>query len=1606
MHSESTPAVMRLRPSAFINRFTFHLGFVALFALSMASLKAADTWVQAVTKSAPKYWYRFEETDPTQAAVSQGSATGWDGLYGAGITAAELGKPSAIADLGKAVAFTEPADGTATEKFVDLAANSADPDAGIPELINVRPAADGTDKSTSVEYWIKTAQKGSVDTQTWNSPSLLAHESPGDGDMYWGWINDAGDFGFSTSDFAEIFEQRDGGPKAINVTDNNWHHIVLVKEWHATTPSVSTMYIDGGSAAGGSTITKTTVTGSASYQDPDGGIRYLGFTQNGGGTDLQYIGLFDELAIYDRALPASEVAAHFNAVATAVDTDGDGMPDVWEIAHGLDPATNDASADPDNDGLSNLKEYQAKTDPHNPDSDGDGLKDNVETNTGIWVSATDTGTDPNNPDTDGDGLPDAVETNTGTVVGPNNTGSNPNKADTDGDGFNDWVEFKSGSNPSSSASLPPPGWVSAVAASIPKYWYRFNETDPTAPAVNDGLANGWNGTYGPEMTAADNLGKPSILPSLGKALEFTGPTAGNGTGKFVDLAVNATNPDGGIPELINLRPPAVDETTTVEYWVKTGQRGSVDSQTWNSPALLAHESGGDGDMYWGWITDTGEFGLSTSDITEIYSGRDGGKAVTDNNWHHIVLTKEWHVSSPCVSTMYIDGGSGQGGATIIKNTAAGNTSYQDADGGIRYLGFTQNGGGTDVQYIGLVDELAIYDRGLTDTEVAAHYNAVVKLDSDGDGMPDMYEIAHNLNPAVNDANGDPDNDGLSNLKEYQAGTDPQNADTDGDGLKDGVETNTGKYVSASDTGTDPLKADTDGDGLPDAVETNTGVFVSQTNTGTSPFLKDTDGDSYDDLGEVKVGSNPNDKTSLPPPGTWVDAVTKAAPKYWYRFNETDPATPAKNSGSAGAAWDGLYGPGITAADLGQTAPIAGLGTALQFSGPPADNTTGKFVDVASHSATPDDGIPELNNYRPPTVDKTTTVEYWMRTSQSGSADTQTWNSPSIMAHESPGDGDMYWGFINDTGDFAFSTSDIVEIMSQRDGGRDFTDGQWHLVVLIKEWHANQPSVSTMYVDGGANQGGITVVKNTPAGNPSYQDTDSGIRYVGFTQNGGGGDVQYIGLLDELAIYDRALTETEVRQHYRSVFEADSDGDGMPDAWELANGLNPNVNDAAGDADSDGSTNLAEFQNHTDPKNPDSDGDGLKDGVETNTGVWVSATNTGTNPLDADTDNDGLSDGVETNTGVFVDANNTGTNPLKTDTDADTFSDSVELANGTNPNDAKSPAISSWVDAVKADQPLYWWRFENTTAAAGVPNEGSVAGFTGTFGPEIKDADLNKPSATGLGHALEFTGPPAGTGTGKFVDFGESIPELVNLRSAPEEGKSTTVEYWVKTTQKGSADNQTWNSPAIFGRESPADGDMYWGWFTDTGRFGFSTSDLVELYADGVTDGNWHHIVLVKIWHETDPCISRMFVDGGAFGGGQTLQTTTAAGSPSEQDDDSLIQFLGFDPNGGGTDLQYIGLIDEVAIYNKAFDEFRAHVHYLAAKGLPVSSFKITAISVDNGVNLTWEATAGASYKVQRSTTLTPGSWQDVGTVNATGPTATFKDTAPPASYAFYRVSRS
>ncbi|MFX0205948.1 MAG: NosD domain-containing protein [Candidatus Hodarchaeota archaeon] len=61
------------------------------------------------------------------------------------------------------------------------------------------------------------------------------------------------------------------------------------------------------------------------------------------------------------------------------DLDGDGMPNLWEYQMGLqanNPA--DAALDEDNDGLTNLQEYRLETDPHDSDSDNDFFPDGLD----------------------------------------------------------------------------------------------------------------------------------------------------------------------------------------------------------------------------------------------------------------------------------------------------------------------------------------------------------------------------------------------------------------------------------------------------------------------------------------------------------------------------------------------------------------------------------------------------------------------------------------------------------------------------------------------------------------------------------------------------------------------------------------------------------------------------------------------------------------------------------------------------------------------------------------------------------------------------------------------------------------------------------------------------------------------------------------------------------------------------------------------------------------------------------------------------------------------------------------------------------------------------
>jgi hypothetical protein len=1068
-------------------------------------------------------------------------------------------------------------------------------------------------------------------------------------------------------------------------------------------------------------------------------------------------------------------------------------------------------------------------------------------------------------------------------------------------------------------------------------------TGPLATWPNSGSAVG-------DFTSVVTV--PEVITVDGvKGVSFLGGTAGN-AGTFYVGPIAPSSLTGNSSRTIEawVWDPTVQDEKTVIAWGRRG--GGPDG----SNSTFGHGNHGTWGAFGGW--GFGDMGY----INKVFS-----------RWTHIVYTYD---SATKTARTYKDG--------VLDNTkiypqplstfATDNTGapipfrvarQADANGGV-----SGSGVGTNV-----IAKIRVHDAVLDNAAITAQYDAEKAqfgfVDYDNDGLPTWWENRFGYNPNDSaDANADTDSDGATTLQEFQRGTSVTNPDTDGDGVLDGAETGTGVWVGSADRGTNPLNADTDGDKLSDGVESNTGSFVDASNTGTNPLKKDSDNDTWNDPDEIFLGSNPNSASSVPSAPSWANAVTTSAPKYWYRFEETDPTIPAANSGSA-TAFQGAYGSGITAADLGKPSALPSLGNAIEFTGPAAGSGTQKYVDMAAmvppEITTPN--IPELVNFRPASVDKTTTVEYWFKTTQRGTSGNDSWRSPSIIARESPGDGDMYWGKINSSGEFGFSTSDINDILTQRDMGKNITDGNWHHLVMIKEWHVNQVCVSTMYLDGGPQiPGGAMFSRTTAAGNASYQDPDSVTRYIGFTQNGELGNVQYIGFVDEVAIYDRALSEAEVRLHAQAVRNADTDSDGMPDLYELSKGFDPNnAADGTLDADSDGASNATEYANNTDPQVADMDGDGLLDGVETGTGVWVSENDRGTDPFKADTDGDRIPDGAENNSGLYDSPTATGTNPLLRDTDGDGFTDADEIVLATDPTLASSkPAVpETWEAAITASGPTHWLRFEESSVADTIIDEGSLGiDFFPSFGVGITDTDLGKDSASpALGKAMEFTGPATGAATTKYVNFGQPIPELINPRQDAggtaipiEDGKAATVEFWFKTTHRGANGNDTWRSPSILAHESGGDGDMYWGNFNEAGDFVFSTSDLHDAHVTNgyATDGKWHHVVMTKIWYANTSSVSRLYMDGGALAGGKTIEVTTAGGSASGQDNDAALQYLGFTQSGEGGNSQFIGLLDEVAFYNKAFVEGEARLHFLAGGGkLPSASLSYERSGPD--LILTWSS---------------------------------------------------
>ncbi len=309
------------------------------------------------------------------------------------------------------------------------------------------------------------------------------------------------------------------------------------------------------------------------------------------------------------------------------------------------------------------------------------------------------GTDLDDPDTDGDGLvdgydgfvpigeyPEGIDADgDGYVDGELDHGTNPLLADSDGDGFTDGWEVANNLAPLSA------GITNGLVA-----WYKLDETNGTTAASSVGT--GLDGTItGTTASASWRLGR------MDRAFEFDG-----------------TNDQITVSDADDLD---VSNAFTLSAWV-CPHANDAEAGTTNVQTL---------------VEKTGAYSLVLSDrrpqisvpglTTNLF---DVSNRVPQKLWSHVAAAYDG-----TNMVLYLDG------AEVSSTNVTGTVQTNAAN-----LGIGTTLGTTNRWFDGLIDDLRIYNRGLSSAE--AHEVYTLGDDPDGDGIGNQDELENGSDP--NDRN--------------------------------------------------------------------------------------------------------------------------------------------------------------------------------------------------------------------------------------------------------------------------------------------------------------------------------------------------------------------------------------------------------------------------------------------------------------------------------------------------------------------------------------------------------------------------------------------------------------------------------------------------------------------------------------------------------------------------------------------------------------------------------------------------------------------------------------------------------------------------------------
>lgn len=497
--------------------------------------------------------------------------------------------------------------------------------------------------------------------------------------------------------------------------------------------------------------------------------------------------------------------------------------------------------------------------------------------------------------------------------------------------------------------------------------------------------------------------------------------------------------------------------------------------------------------------------------------------------------------------------------------------------------------------------------GLTATAGASDpSNANSQPDTDADGLPDGWEHRY-LTDLSSGTGDDPDGDTFPNLAEFMAGSDPGNLtstplDTDADGLADAWEKThfttltaqngtgdpdaDGASNEAEETGgslpNDPAsQPDNDTDGLPDGSEMV--YFGHLDQNGTTDF----DGDTFSDRAEFSAGANPIRSGNTPANVHSTVTVAVATGTALDEWSVTDNVWTKTRTISAGLVDTLTFHQGffyaVAGAEVVKIDPLSGTRTVLA-SRPNAGWTDatardievgpdGKLYFTTAFGTAAGQGLFRLN------LDGTGFEPFIAR---SGGTAPNTWELNNSIGMVWQGN-DLY---VSSRGAYGATNRPIYKFDT---GG-----------ALVAKFVTNLTGPMGLCLDG---QDLVVSGSNDPSAVVSLKIADATVNYtksglfsvdvvnilgelhaITFSSGAGGmGSILKAGPKTAMTVVNNNLGATGSDLLVFSAANPDSDGDGLPDAWETSHFGNLEQL-PGGDADGDGSSNLTEYRLALDPAN--------------------------------------------------------------------------------------------------------------------------------------------------------------------------------------------------------------------------------------------------------------------------------------------------------------------------------------------------------------------------------------------------------------------------------------